>query len=69
MDERWEYCWSPFAYALRALGPDGPFVPKDPDEATLAEWNRLGSEGWELVGMTLSPQGTTNGGMFKRRRP
>lgn len=65
--ERWEYCWAPFAYALRSFGPDGPILPKDPDEPTLAGWNRLGAEGWEMVGLTLSPQGTTNGAVFKRR--
>lgn len=67
MATRWEYRWAPLAYALRALGPDGPFVPRDPDEATMAEWNRLGGEGWEMVGLTLNVNGTTNGAVFKRR--
>lgn len=67
MADRWEYCWAPFAYALRQLGEDGPRIPRDPDEATLAEWNRLGGEGWEMVGLTLNPNGVTNGAVFKRR--
>jgi hypothetical protein len=68
MAKRWEYCWAPFTYALRALGPDGPFVPRDPDEATLAEWDRLGEAGWEMVGLTLNVNGTTNGAVFKRKK-
>ena len=42
-----------FEYTMLPVNAKGLFANRDKhDEVTLAKMNELGSEGWELVGMT-----------------
>lgn len=68
MSDRWEYTWVYYEQALVEVAPDGPRVPRGPSDVTQGVWERLGDAGWEMAGMTTSPQGSTNGAVFKRRR-